>query len=349
MADDSELDYLRTLIGYLTSSSTVKHFSEVKKISLIEDIRRILIFPGEIINFDVKFYTKRYKIQLSDDSEANMTSTLNNIIEGLDIINRGQEEKTYYTETSFDCSSEESIVTDLIWDGTFFWVIGIGTDEVYKYTAAGVYTTTHWDTSSEDGSGYGLAWDGTFFWVSGGVNKRVYKYNAAGTYQSVSFDVSNEDNNPYGITWDGTFFWLVGNDSNKVYKYTAAGVYTGFSFDISDEDTDAHGIGWDGSHLWVAGNDTNTIYKYTTAGVYTGFSIDVSGEDETPVGITWDGSHLWVAGNSDDDVYKYNRSIYTRPSTLVYIELQYGNKAYEHPKTKRWYQDIYLDVEWCIE
>ncbi len=262
MADDSELDHLRTFLLYACYNTIVKHFSEVKKISAINHTRRILILPGELIGVDGKFYTRRYKVQISETSEAALMETFNQLIEGIDDLNKGRESTVYYTGTSFD-------------------------------------------VSSEDTSPAGITWDGTNFWVAGFVNKEVFKYTSAGVYTSTYFDVSSEDTSPAGITWDGTYFLVTGETTKEVYKYTAAGVYTGEHFDVGDEDTIPFGICWDGIHLWVVGNDSKEVYKY--------------------------------------------RNFFSRPSILVYIDLKYGNKAFEHPKTKRWYQDIYLDVEWSTE
>lgn len=37
---------------------------------------------------------------------------------------------------------------------------------------------------------------------------------------------------------------------------------------------------------------------------------------------------------------------FTRPTTMLNIEFHHSNKAFENGKTKRWDQDIYIDVEW---
>ena len=348
MADDSELDYLRTFLTYACLNSTVKHFSEVKKISAINDTRRILVFPGELISVDGKFYTKRYKIKISETSEANLMETFNNIINTINGLGRGTL-SVYYTGVSFDVSDEDAAPRGICWDGTHFWIIGLNVIRAYKYTAAGVYTGTSFDVSGEDFDSEGICWDGTYFWVVGDINNRVYKYTAAGVYTGTSFDVSGEDTEPRGVEWDGTHFWVVGTNTDRIYKYNSAGVYQSVSFDVSDEDGYPRGICWDGTHFWILGTNTDRIYKYTAAGVYTGTSFDVSDEATDPRGNTWDGTHFWVTGTVTKRVYKYNRVIYLKPSVLVYITLKYGNKAYEVGSTKRWYQDIYLDVEWSTE
>ncbi|KKK86264.1 hypothetical protein LCGC14_2764990, partial [marine sediment metagenome] len=57
------------------------------------------------------------------------------------------------------------------------------------------------------------------------------------------------------------------------------------------------------------------------------------------IGFSWDSDY--TIGD--------NYPAYSKPSVLVYITLKYSNIAFENGKTKRWYQDIYLDVEWSTE
>ncbi len=195
-----------------------------------------------------------------------------------------------------------SKVVGIAWVGTHFWILDDATNEVYKYTSAGVYTGTHFDISSEIVAPNGLGWDGTHFWVIGS-DEIAYKYTYAGVYTTTNFDISVQDNNPYGITWDGTHLWVVGEDTDEVYKYTDAGVYTGTHFDISSEIVAPRDIVWDGTHFWVTGS--SFVYKYTSAGVYTGTYFDATTEDGRQYGITSDGTYLCMVGFNNAEVYKY--------------------------------------------
>ena len=215
-----------------------------------------------------------------------------------------------YTGIHFDISSENPQPYGICWDGTYLWVVGIYTQKVYKYNAAGVYQSVSFDVTSEDTFPFGICWDGEYFWMVGCNNKRVYKYNAAGVYQSVSFDVSSEDTFPFGICWDGTHFWVLGGNNVRVYKYNAAGVYQSVSFDISSEDIYPYGIEWDGTHFWVVGSDTQKVYKYNAAGVYQSVNFDISSEDSLPIGICWDGTYFWVVGIDTIEVYKYDSDVF---------------------------------------
>ena len=350
MADDSELDYLRTFLAYASQFALVKHFSEVKQMSQIDHTRRILVFPGELLSVDGKFYKKRYKVKISDTSEAALMELFNNIVDASNDLSRGQEVTAYYTSTSFDVSGETTNPMGIHFDGTFFWVVSnTGNKYAFKYTSAGVYTTTSFRLDLQDGDPGGITFDDTFFWVVGNTNNNVYKYNAAGVYQTAYFDVSSEDTTPIGIHFDGTFFWVVGFNTHIIYQYTSVGVYTGVNFDVGSEDLYPTGITFDGLYFWIVGTENNKIFQYDKYGVYTGINIDVDTQDNLPTGICNDDTHLWITGRENDNVYKYERQIYSRPSTLCHIKMAYGNKAEEVGTTKRWYQDIYLDVEWCIE
>jgi len=348
LADDSELDYLRTFLQYACRLSTVKHYSEKRLLSHINDTRRILIYPGVTLSTDGKFYKKRYKVKISDTSEAALTETFNLIVNGIiNTLIRGQGATSYYTSTHFDVNAQDTMPYGICWDGTNFWVVGETNTNVYKYTAAGVYVSS-WDTSGETGFPKGICWDSTYFWILSSSPDFIYKYNSAGVYQSVSIDVSGEDAQGRGITWDGTHLWTIGLVSKTAYKYTTT-AYANESFYVGGEDTTPVGICWDGTHFWVVGFATKTLYKYTAAGVYTGTSIYVGDDITNPNYIEWDDTHFWILELGANEVYKYNREIYNKPSVLCYIKLVHGNRDFEHGETKRWQKEIVLDVEWCIE
>ncbi len=350
MADDSELDYIRTFLAYASFDSTVKHYSEIRKISAIDDTRRILIYPGELLSVDGKFYKKRYKVQISETSEANLMETFNNIIEAIDDLSKGLIGiDNNYTGIYFDISVEITSPQGICWDGTYFWILDYTAKRVYKYNSAGVYQSINFDISGEDSEPSGIIWDGTYFWTVGAGNRKVYKYSAAGVYESTFFFVGSECTAPIGLAWDGTYFWVIGLTNIRVYKYTSVGVYTGVSFDVSNEDGFVTDIAWDGTYLWVLGDGNNTAFKYTIEGVYTNIYIDYGSEETGAVGITNVGSFLWIVGSISEEAYKYHIQIYpNKPNVLVYIDLKYSNIAYENGKTKRWYQDFFLDIEWCI-
>lgn len=348
MADDSELDYLRTFLQYACPNSTIKHFSEVKKMSQIDGTSRCLIYPGELLSVDGKFYKKRYKISISDISEANIMDMFNKIVDAINDLQRGTEIKVHYTGISFDVSSEMATGPQgICWDGTYYWIVcdEAANDKVYKYNEAGVYQTVNFDVSSEDTTPRAICWDGTFFWVVGSDNDRAYKYNAAGVYQSSYIDLSGEGTAPNGITWDGTYFWTSDNVQRKLFKYTSAGVYTGDSYAL--DDLSNHGVVYDDYRYWTVGFNKDKVYKHEPSGTYSGESFSVATEDTSPIDIGWDGTYLCVVGGANKYVYKYNRYAYSKPSTLCHIKLAYGNLAKEEGTTKRWYQDIYIDVEWC--
>ena len=348
MADDSELDYLRTLIAYFCTNSTVKHYSEIRKISAIDDTRRILIFPPELINVNGSFYTKRYRVQLSEPSEADLMETFNNLLNGIDELNRGEITTAYYTGISFSVNSEDTSPYGIVFDGTYFWIIGNSNDRCYKYNNSGIYQSVNFNIVDQDNDPFGIEWDGTYFWIIGYQGTVAMKYNSAGIWQS-EVDISTEDTVPIGITWDGTYFWMVGSNNAAVFKYDSNFLYQNESFSVSSEELNPIGIAWDGTYFWIVGQENDTLYQYTSAGVYTGVSFDISSEDNSPHNIDWDGTHLWVTGDENNSVYKYNTRFYTKPDILVYIELAYGNRAYEVGTTKRWYQDIFIDVEWSTE
>ena len=89
MVDDSELDYIRTFLNNAHTGVTAKQFSEIKKIDMIIDTSRMLVFPPEILGSDGDdFIWKRYKIQVSESTEALMSTAINNILIGIKKFNK---------------------------------------------------------------------------------------------------------------------------------------------------------------------------------------------------------------------------------------------------------------------
>ena len=87
MADDSELDYIRTFVGEVMTGYTIKQFSEVKSLASINDTQRGLVYSGEILTFNDVYYVTRYKLKLSDTTELALTAGIKLLIAGAKIYN----------------------------------------------------------------------------------------------------------------------------------------------------------------------------------------------------------------------------------------------------------------------
>jgi hypothetical protein len=90
MADDSELDYIRTFVGEVMTGYTIKQYSEVKNISNIGDTQRGLVYPGEILSVNEVYFVSRYKLKLQDTTEAALTTGIKLLITGTKTYNRRQ-------------------------------------------------------------------------------------------------------------------------------------------------------------------------------------------------------------------------------------------------------------------
>ncbi len=88
MADDSELDHIRTFLMKVHTTATAKSSSEVGRLSMINDTSRILVFPPEIVGRYNNVFIKRYLVKLSEASEALLTAALDNILDGIQKANK---------------------------------------------------------------------------------------------------------------------------------------------------------------------------------------------------------------------------------------------------------------------
>lgn len=88
MADDSELDYLKTFIDEATTNLTVVTIESTGNIAVVSGAKKCLVVPGSILSTDGEFYRKRFKIFLNMENEANLNSIMNEIIDGTETYNK---------------------------------------------------------------------------------------------------------------------------------------------------------------------------------------------------------------------------------------------------------------------
>lgn len=77
-----ELAHIKLFLEEATTDLIVSTWDAIRKVAGITTTKKALIEPGEILSVDGVFYKKRFKIKLSMSSEANMTSIINEIVEG---------------------------------------------------------------------------------------------------------------------------------------------------------------------------------------------------------------------------------------------------------------------------
>ncbi len=199
--------------------------------------------------------------------------------------------------TVIDLSGAFTTEEGVVWDGSYFWVVGAMSnmhDRVAKYDASGTYQNVlfYLGGSAERGTSRDVTWDGTYFWVIF-TNGTVNKYNASGTYQA-TFSTASQTSDASGITWDGSHLWVVDRGSDYVYKYNSSGVYQNVSFD-ADPLYYPRGIVADGSDFWVVDDGYNKAIKYNSSGVMQqAFRLT----DNIITGIAKVGSNLWISSTT---------------------------------------------------
>ena len=335
MADDSELDYLKTLFENLCPDTTIKTISEIRNINLIKDNSRILIFPSELINVDGKFFKKRFKIQYSDLSETRLNIGFNLIVNGIDIVNKDSILRTYRGVESFSFELEGTADDDIDFVDITSLLVGAGCtltidveedghNKVLKLYDNGAGQIVFYHTLSTFSSTTGTI----EFWIktSDGTKEIEFAFmtildNVASKLKIDSGKLQYNDG-----AWHDVTGGAITNDTwthlRFIFDTTARTFDVYFNTILKQADIP----------FWL--NPTSIEkFRFLTNTTDSGYTIYFDG-----FGYSWDDNY-----NVGD-----NYSTYSRPSILAYIELKYGSKAFEHPKTKRWHQDIYLDVEWCI-
>jgi len=232
-----------------------------------------------------------------------------------------------YTGVYYSVSSQTADPRDIIWDGSYWWILdGHYSCDVFKYTSAWSYTETYYDVGSEDTCPEDIFWDGTNWWMTGDMTDKVYKYNSDWSYTEVFYGLSGQDTHPTGIYWDGTNWWMVGSVTDKVYKYTSSWSYTGNFYSVNQDPT-PNDIFWDGTNWWMLGSSNKRVYKYTSAWSYTGVSYSISDCGYEIRGFFLDNPNWWVVGQYTDKVYKYDN--------LYEISKNYYGSGYAYMQTNK--------------
>ena len=174
-------------------------------------------------------------------------------------------------------------------DGTKMFVVGYGTDSVYRYdlsTAWDITSATYVsakDVSAQDTTPLGLAFsgDGTKMFVMGNTTDSVYRYDlttgwdvTTATYVSAK-DASAQDTTLYSVAFspDGTKMFVLGNGNKSVYRYdlTTAWDITSATYvslkSVSAQDTSPYGVAFsgDGTKMFVLGYANSSVYRYDLA------------------------------------------------------------------------------------
>lgn len=84
----TRLTVFDTFITEATTSVIVETFITKRKIQQLTTGKKALIEPGEILSSDNIFIKERYKIKLQMDTEANLTTVINEIIDATIAYNR---------------------------------------------------------------------------------------------------------------------------------------------------------------------------------------------------------------------------------------------------------------------
>jgi len=128
----------------------------------------------------------------------------------------------------FSTNTQTTNPTDLVTNGTFYWVLSSLTnnDYVYRYRGDGTYDNWNFDASTATGGelfqGDGMSWNGTHFYVTEqgrANNERVYWYNSNGNYIYENFSVSSVAPMVWGLEFDGTYFYVVDYRKPYVFRY----------------------------------------------------------------------------------------------------------------------------------
>ena len=178
----------------------------------------------------------------------------------------------------------------MTFDGTDLWMVGRGTDTIYRVSSIDGSVLQSFDAPTGVGDGTGLTYDGIYLWYTHDQSPRsIYQINPNdGAVLSLFSSPGSFDST--GLAWDGSFLWNTGFYEN-IYQLDIAGnIQKSFS-----APTDVpEGMTYAGGYLWVIGWHS-TLYKLDPAdgSIVTTYSTPPT----NMYGLTSDGTYLWLSTN----------------------------------------------------
>jgi sugar lactone lactonase YvrE len=243
---------------------------------------------------------------------------------------------------NFFVSAQETSPTGLFFkpDGSGFYVVGSGTDEVHQYTIGG------FSVAAQDLAPTGLFFkpDGTKMYVLGSTGDDVNEYDLSSAWDISTasylqnFSVASQEGSPgdFYFKLDGTKMYVIGSSGTDVNEYTLSTAWNVSSasyvqnFSISAQETGPTDLFFkpDGTKMYVLGTTGDDINEYTlstpwdisTASYVQNFSV--AAQEIIPQGLFFkpDGTKMYVIGSAGDDVNEYDLSSAWDISTASYVQ-----------------------------
>ena len=209
--------------------------------------------------------------------------------------------------SEFDISSTgETEHRGMVFDGTYFYVIGINTDKVYEFDFNWNYTGNNFSTLSEMSSAHDITFDGTYLWVLSFATDAIHKYSTSGVYQSLSIDVSSQTTSPVGLTFDGTYFYVIGG--NFVYKYDSTGIFQ-TSFDISSTGINLQYLEFFNNNFYTVDITNKKIFEMDSSFVSTGVFGIIDSTEANARGLCDDTTYIYNNGATNDKSVQYSATL----------------------------------------
>jgi len=123
VVDATHLEFIRTFLGYVHTTATVKHYGEQRKIGEgdIIDTSSMLVYPGELIGTYSNVTNSRFKVTVYEQSEALMMAALNNIINGCQKLNTRQPIASYTRPAAFIWAEVKFTNKPFVTKNNHFW------------------------------------------------------------------------------------------------------------------------------------------------------------------------------------------------------------------------------------
>ena len=244
---------------------------------------------------------------------------------------------------NFSVAAQDSLPSSLFWrpDGTQFFMIGYGSDNINVYTIDPYVFSVR----TQDGAPLGVSFkdDGTKMYICGDAGDDINEYSLTTAWDvrtasySQNFSVSSQSTTPHDMAWkaDGTSFYIVSIlPSVAAYQYDlttawdiSTASYANKSF-TNLQETQPQGIYFksDGLKMYTVGSASDSINEFTlstawdlsTASYDQQFSISTQETTASCLFFKSDGTKAYVSGYNQDQLHQYDLSTAWDVSTASY-------------------------------
>ena len=237
------------------------------------------------------------------DLERTFTCTDPDTTQNLTLFIADNQSDFYGAGTTVDLSSYTSILHDVKYIDSFWYVLDDTNNQVIKFNSSWQWEANY-SLANSNPSGFYLS--GDYWYVTDNTDDKVYQYNLSWNDTSNTYTTKT---NPWDLYFQDVYWYVVSNDggAERINRYFANWTEdTSFSeVDIGPQDINPRGIWFWNNSWYMVGTGADKVWKYNSSWGdpqeqydlgYDPFCIYRSGNENAP---------YWYICNVNENIDQY--------------------------------------------